>query len=61
MGHLMENRHELFEQVAAIFAINGIEIDDNTREIMQNFLDGKESYEEFEARLEAMIAELENE
>jgi len=61
MGHLMENRQELFEQVAAIFAINGMEIDDNTREIMRNFLDGKESYEEFEARLEAMIAELEDE
>ena len=57
----MKNRQELFEKISAIFAINGMEIDDDMIEVMQPFLDGKESYEEFEARLEAMIAELEDE
>jgi|GEM_PF-1059543 len=57
MQEEIQNRREIFEQVQAVFAMNGIEIDQETENLLQNFLEGKESYEEIEAKLEKMIAE----
>jgi len=50
-----EKRHELYEQVAAMFVMQGIPVSEEVQLYMQPLLDGSMHYEEHRRMLEALL------
>ncbi len=56
---ITQKRQELFEQMAAVFAMNGMSMTEEMMEYMQPLLDGSMSFEQHRIMLESMIKRLE--